>query len=106
MTLGQRPATPPARQSFWVAHTSGSGEQSLTWPVRRGDWTFVVMNADGSPRVDADVAVGASLPGLDRLVTVLLTLSGLGLLISGVALAVTLSRARKPGPPAAVRTGP
>ena len=41
-----RPAA-PQEQSFWVASTSGAGEQTLRWDVQDGDWRAVVMSADG-----------------------------------------------------------
>ena len=50
---------PPGDQSFWVAATSGSGLQELVWDVTGGTWVVVLMNADGSPGVYADVVVGA-----------------------------------------------
>ena len=52
------PAAPGSR-SFWASRTSGSGRQTLTWPVEKGDWAVVIMNADGSAGVQAGVSVGA-----------------------------------------------
>ena len=49
----------PASQSFWASRTSGSGRQTLTWPVEKGNWAVVIMNADGSAGVEAGVSVGA-----------------------------------------------
>jgi hypothetical protein len=75
----------PAAQDIWVAKTHGSGPQRLTWDVDDGDWSVVVMNADGSANVDADVAVGADLPIVGTIATALLITGGLGVL-TGTAL--------------------
>jgi hypothetical protein len=61
---GAVPATPPAEQTFWAASAVGSGERSLTWDVEEGRWTAVVMNADSSRGIDADLAIGAELDAL------------------------------------------
>ncbi len=55
---GGPPASIPDGQGFWSAKASGRGEVSLTWPVREGTWAVVVMNADGSPGVAADLRLG------------------------------------------------
>jgi hypothetical protein len=52
---GTRAPAAPASQSFWAA----SSAQDLRWHLKKGRWAVVVMNADGSPGVVADVAVGA-----------------------------------------------
>ena len=54
---------PPAAQPFWAASRSGTGAQTLTVAPQVGDWTLVVMNADGSAgvAVDATVAVASTL---------------------------------------------
>jgi hypothetical protein len=61
---GGAPATPPAAQPFWVASAAGPGAQELTWTVAEGRWAVVVMNADGSTPVVADLSLGASAPWL------------------------------------------
>jgi hypothetical protein len=53
----RRPAR-PAAQHIWAAQ----GSHTLTWNVRDGDWTVVVMNADGSRGVSAAVSAGAKVP--------------------------------------------
>jgi len=60
---GGRPIT-PARQDIWDAKTSGDGTRTLTWDVKDGNWSVVVMNADGSANVDTGVSAAAELPWL------------------------------------------
>jgi hypothetical protein len=50
-----------------VASSQGTGKQSIDWEIDDGDYSVVVMNADGSLGVDADVSAGASVPYLDEL---------------------------------------
>jgi hypothetical protein len=59
----RRPAL-PADQHFWATSAHGSGTQSVTWDLDEGDWSVVVMNADGSRGVDAGVSAGAKVPFL------------------------------------------
>ena len=66
-TAGKARAGKPGDETFWAASASGTGVQDLTWDVRDGDWSVVVMNADGSPGVQAGVSAGAKLPILDEL---------------------------------------
>ncbi|MCB0967334.1 MAG: hypothetical protein KDB37_10905, partial [Ilumatobacter sp.] len=77
----------PTEQTFWVAETSGPGEQRLDWEARNGDWSVVVMNADGSPGVSADVTVGVSSDAVLPIGIVLVVLGAIGVLGS-VALIV------------------
>jgi hypothetical protein len=51
----------PATRGFWAESATGSGEQSIAWPVKEGDWAVVVMNADGSTGVATRVSVGAKI---------------------------------------------
>ena len=60
-----RPAR-PATQSFWAASARGAGRQQVTWDVKDGNWSVVVMNADASRGVDTGVSAGADLPWLDE----------------------------------------
>ena len=59
---GARRPSPPAQIGIWTTSAHGAGRQTLTWDVPDGDWSVVVMNADGSPRVEADIRAGAELP--------------------------------------------
>jgi hypothetical protein len=92
----QRPAD-PQEQTFWVATTSGPGEQSLRWNVRDGDWRAVVMSADGTRSVGADLTVGAQLPHLLGLSIGLLGGGALLLAIGGAVLVVAVRGSRRAG---------
>jgi len=61
---GDRRAKPPATSDIWSATATGEGEQTLEWEIEDGDWSVVVMNADGSKGITADVKAGAKLPWL------------------------------------------
>jgi hypothetical protein len=65
----------PGGQRFWAASSSGAGRRTVTWPVRRGNWTVVVMNADASPGVSVAMSAGARVPFVHDL--------GIGLLVAG-----------------------
>ena len=77
----------PGQQDFWAASASGSGEQSVEWDLEEGDWTVVVMNADGSRPVAAELAMGVRSDLLGPLTWTLL-ISSIVLLIAGIGLAV------------------
>ncbi|HWS45274.1 MAG TPA: DUF4389 domain-containing protein [Acidimicrobiia bacterium] len=55
---GGPPAGIPSAQQFWVASAQGPGVERVEWKVQSGDWAVVVMNADASRGVGADVSVG------------------------------------------------
>ena len=61
---GGAPAALPSTMHFWVAHTLGSGTQTLTWSPANGNYRIVVMSADGSAGVNAHLAIGARFPHL------------------------------------------
>jgi hypothetical protein len=96
---GGRPATAPSEQSFWAASAQGSDMQTVRWDVESGSWSIVVMNADGSKRVDAGVSAGAKVPFVSAIAWgsigtgVLLAAAAVGLLLVG-------SRAPRPSTPA------
>jgi predicted RND superfamily exporter protein len=56
--------TAPGDQDFWEVSTEGVGLQSVQWSLERGNWTAVVMNADGSAGVNADLAFGANISNI------------------------------------------
>jgi hypothetical protein len=102
---GGPPALPPTEQDFWVAQATGSATQTLQWTPTAGDWTVVVMRADGSAGVDASLVVAATVPGLTKAAWGLLGGGALMLAVGGLIVALTLRRAQAPGTPPA-RTSP
>jgi hypothetical protein len=84
---GDRRPVAPADSHIWVASENGSGKQTLNWKIDDGDYSVVVMNADGSAGVDADVSTGAKLPFLDDIGFAAVG-SGSFVLLIGIALLV------------------
>ena len=95
---GRAVPAPPARQRIWDAAAHGAGKQTLTWDVRDGDWSVVVMNADGTPGVHADVRAGAKLGFLDEAGWVLLGMGGLAF-AGAIAFAILGGRPPRPHAP-------
>ncbi|HWL48307.1 MAG TPA: hypothetical protein VNT92_00380 [Acidimicrobiia bacterium] len=77
---GDAPPGPPGEQDFWVASAEGERAQSVTWDLESGEWTGVIMNADGSAGVSADFNAGAQ-------VGILLPVS-IGMVLGGLVLGV------------------
>lgn len=79
---GSSRAALPADQGFWAATATGTGTQQLDWEATDGRWAVVVMNADASPGVRADVDVGLRVDGVLPLAAVLL---GAGVVLTALA---------------------
>jgi len=86
----------PASRSIWAASTSGTGDQQLTWRLRSGEWRVVLMNPDGSSGVRADVKVGGR---INHVVPVALGVTGAGLLILLLGVAVVYAGRGRRGQP-------
>jgi hypothetical protein len=102
---GREPRTPPGAQGFWVSQSSGTGERRVDWDAEEGVWTAVLMNADGTRPVAADVDVGVKVGwvlwvGLGCLAV------GLAVIATAVLLIIHVSRraARDPVTPAVAPT--
>lgn len=77
---GTAPPGPPGTEGYWVTSVAGTGTQTLDWTIEPGDWTTVIMNADASPGITAEVAFGAA-PSSD-----IQAIAGTTLAIGAVAL--------------------
>lgn len=94
---GGPPASPPAELDIWVTQSSGPGMRTVEWMPADGNWTLVVMQADGSAGIDAQFRAGVTAPGLPWLAAGVVGL-GLVLLITG-GLMIALAARRATGSP-------
>ncbi len=90
---GGSPEGRPADETFWAASATGTGEQTLEWEPEDGSWNVVVMNADGSRGVAAELSIGGELDAV-LWIGVGLLLGG-GLLAAVAALAITAGARRR-----------
>jgi hypothetical protein len=91
---GGPPASLPSAQRFWGASSVGTGQQTLTWKPRNGNWRIVMMNATGAAAVSGDVSVGARVPDLLTIGIAVLGGGILLLLLSGGGVYLAVSRRR------------
>jgi hypothetical protein len=90
----------PTGLDWWTIKASGAGKQSIAWPIVDGRYDVVVMNADGSPGVDAKVTFGVEIDGLFG--SCLMVFGG-GLLVLFIGLLLMfVRRRRQPLPPVPV----
>lgn len=75
----------PGTQGFWVASAEGPATQMLDWSVESGTWSVVVMNADATRSVSADVVMGVRMENIDTFTWIGLG-AGLVLGLAGLAL--------------------
>ncbi len=84
---GSSVIAPPIDQSFWTESAVGPTPTTLDWRLESGNWSVVLMNADGSPGVLADVNVGAR---ADFVLPLAIILMVVGALLTPAALALIL----------------
>lgn len=103
------PTVLPTDSDIWIAATSGSGTQSLTWRASEGDWTLLVMPADGTAGMSAELRIGASVPGLPWVIAGIFAAGAALLALGGALIAVAatwdrtggINRSERPAPAAA-----
>lgn len=94
---GGPPATAPANEDFWVRSATGPGTQTLKWAVSEGEWTIVVMNADGRADVAIEADAGLEAPPLTAIAAALLV--GGAILLALAVFLVAFMTARASGRP-------
>ena len=102
--MGLGVVDPPVDQDFWTVSASGDGEQELKWEARGGRWSVVVMNADGSPGVAADVEVGARSGAVTPIAVALIVVGGIITAAAIVLIVVGAHGRRSPGSPSSDMT--
>ena len=81
---GGPPEAAPGDVDIWVAESSGTGTQTVDWQPRDGDWTVVIMQADGAAGLAVQARAGATAPGLAWLAGGLFTLGAILVLVGGL----------------------
>lgn len=59
---GRSEPAPPSSLSIWESSMHGPGIQKFKWDSSPGPWVVVIMNGDGSPRIDVNLTLGAKVP--------------------------------------------
>jgi hypothetical protein len=90
--------TAPAAALPWAAQAQGTGTLTLTWAVRGGDWTVVVMNTDARPGLSVRADAGISALALPWLAGELLADGLLTGLAAGALIVVPVRLASRRGP--------
>jgi uncharacterized membrane protein len=93
---GGAPPTPPGQQTFWTAKQEGQGTQTVQWDVTSGNWTAVLMNADGSAPVSASVSLGVH---LGFLLPLGIGLTAFGVVLLAIGIVLVILGARRPRQP-------
>jgi hypothetical protein len=95
---GGPPSGTPSSESIWSESTQGTGQLTLRWRPRAGDWSVVFMNADASATVDVRGDASAKLPVLPWVAGGLLILGA----VPGLLGTWTFLRAARRGSPSPV----
>ena len=93
---GNRHPVSPEHAGIWAASNQGAGTQTVDWEIEDGNWSVVVMNADGSLGVDADINAGANIPFLNELGW---TALGSGSFALAIGIAFLVAGIRRPNGP-------
>ena len=80
---GTMPLTTPGSEQFWEVRAEGAGPQTVEWSLESGSWTVVVMNADASAGVNADLTFAAKVSNIVAITWGVLVFGVLSLLGGG-----------------------
>lgn len=74
----------PTTQTFWTISEHGAGTQTLEWSPEPGNYWIVLMNEEGSAGIDSTIELGAKIPLLFIVGSVLLAGGIVALIIGGI----------------------
>lgn len=103
---GGPPSGPPAREPIWVASTQGTGQQTLRWDSRSGDWSIVFMNADAGSGVSLHGGASAEFPMLPWVAVGLLVIGAGWAFIGGWLLVRGINRRPRRVAPETIQSEP
>jgi hypothetical protein len=92
------PAAPASAALPWAMQAQGTGSLTLSWEIRNGDWTVVVMNQDAVPGLTVRAEAGLSAVALPWLAGELLAAGVLLGLTAGALIIVPVRLASRPAP--------
>ncbi|MEN8114979.1 MAG: hypothetical protein ABFS21_11405, partial [Actinomycetota bacterium] len=92
----------PGVEAFWATSVEGIGLQTLDWTVEPGEWTAVIMNADASSGVTAELAFGATASNIAAVAWTKITIGLIALIGGGLAAFLGLRRPRRRSVPSVV----
>ncbi len=84
---GSMRATPPAVETFWVASSESTNDAQLRWRITDGEYSMVIMNADGAPGVITAARVQLVLPNTFPLS---LAVFGVGLVVTSTGIVIAV----------------
>jgi hypothetical protein len=94
---GEATPVPPGEVDLWAEQETGPGTQTLTWDLTAGNWTLVVMHADGSPGVEVIATGGVRVPFLPAIGIALLVLAVILIAVAVALLVAGASSGRETG---------
>ena len=81
---GEATPSDPTTHTFWTLSQHGSGTRALEWSPEAGSYSIVLMNEDGSAGVDLTMEVGAKIPLLSMIGSILLAVGVIPLIIGAI----------------------
>lgn len=89
---GEAAPSAPTAQTFWTVSKHGSGTQTLEWSPEAGSYWVTLMNEDGSAGVDLTIRLGAKIPLISAVGSILLVGGVIALIIGSAVIYLGIRR--------------